>query len=106
MESRNGVEKIIRIADDGTVFIKGVPVIENPLVVQNTAFAGDFRKGTVYPMREMRIEMTDSNDDEFLRDIASIKGTLRSALVIRNVWADAFIKVDDIDAAIIALTKP
>jgi len=99
-------EKIIRIADDGTVFIKGVAVIENPIVPQNEAYAGDFRKGTVYPMREMRIEMTDSNEDEFLKDIATIKGTMRTALVIRNVWANAFIHVDDIDAAIVALTKP
>ena len=105
--NNNSVEsKVIRIGDDGTVFVKGVPVIENPLVVQNTAYAGDFNKGTVYPMREMKIEMTDSNASEFVSDIATIKGTMRSALVIRNVWANAFIKVTDIDAAIVALTKP
>jgi len=100
------ISRVVRITDDGTVFVKGVPVIENNLVTQNTAFAGDFSKGTVYPMRDMRIEMTDSNEAEFLSDIATIKGTMRSALVIRNVWADAFIKIDSISAAITALTKP
>lgn len=99
-------EKIIRIADDGTVFIKGVAVIENPLVPQNVAYAGDFTKGTIYVTREMEIKMTDSNATEFLSDVSTIKGTMRAALVIRNVWANAFIKVADIEAAQIALTKP
>jgi len=99
-------EKIIRIGDDGTVFVKGVAVIENPLVPQNVAYAGDFTKGTIYITRDLNIKMTDSNATEFLSDVSTIKGTMRAALVIRNVWANAFIKVASISAAQTALTKP
>lgn len=106
LNNNSDESRVIRISDDGTIFVKGIPVIENKLVPENEMYAGDFDKGTVYPMRDLSIEMTDSNEAEFLSDILTVKGTLRSALVIRTVWANAFIRVTDIDAAILALTKP
>jgi hypothetical protein len=106
LDNNADISRVVRISDDGTVFVKGVAVIENNIVPQNEAYAGDFKKGTIYMTRELNIKMTDSNASEFLSDVSTIKGTMRAALVIRNVWADAFIHVADINAAIVALTKP
>ncbi len=50
--------------------------------------------------------MANQHASDFTSDFITIKATLRKALVIRNVWANAFLKVADIAAAKAALAKP
>ncbi len=86
--------------------IDGVPVIETPLVPAGVLYVGDFTKGTVYNHRDVEIMMANQHASDFTSDFITIKATLRKALVIRNVWANAFLKVADIAAAKAALAKP
>ena len=86
--------------------IEGVPVISSPLVAQNTLYIGDFSKGTIYTLREIEMEMANQHESDFTADLLTLKATLRKALVIKNQHANAFLKVGDIDAAKVALTKP
>ncbi len=88
------------------ISIEGVPVISSPLVEVNTLYIGDFTKGTIYTLREIEMEMSNSHSDDFTKDLLTLKATLRKALVIKKAFANAFLKVTDIDAAKIALTKP
>jgi hypothetical protein len=95
----------IYFSADG-MFIDGVPVFETPLVPAGTIYVGDFTKGTVYTHRQMEIMMANQHVDDFTSDLITIKGTLRKALVIRDVWKNAFLKVESIAAAKLALAKP
>lgn len=86
--------------------ISGMRVIENSGVTQNTLVVGDFTKATIYDRKSMFIEMSTENVDNFEKDFVSIKCGRRLALVVRNVDANAFVKVTSISAAITAITKP
>ena len=50
--------------------------------------------------------MATQHGTDFLSDTIRLRATLRKAFVIRNVHANAFLKVADIDASKTALTKP
>ena len=86
--------------------IDGVRIIPNPLVPSNQMYIGDFSKGTVYTMRNLQLEVSDSHADTFLDDIITIKGSLRKQLLIKEINAGAFLHVASISQAIIDLTKP
>lgn len=90
---------------DGAI-IDGMRVIVTPLVVQNTMFIMDTTWGSVWNHRELSLQMATQHADDFLNDRIRLKATLRKAFVIRDIHANAFLKVDSISAAIIALTKP
>ncbi len=95
-----------KLYPDGVTEINGVPVIRTILVPANEAYVGDFTKGTVYTLREMEMELADQHGTDFLSDTLRLKATLRKGLLIRNVWANAFLKVADIATAATALTQP
>ena len=86
--------------------IDGVPVYASPLVVQNTAYVFDSTKGTIYTERMIQIEMADEHGTDFLEDFVRIKGSMRKQLLVRTVNTNAFLKIEDIEAAKAALAKP
>jgi HK97 family phage major capsid protein len=86
--------------------VDGMRVIPNQLVTQNTLYVMDSTKGTVYNHRGLAIDMATQHGTDFLSDTIRLRATLRKAFVIRNVHANAFLKVADIDASKTALTKP
>jgi hypothetical protein len=90
------------ITADGKI-IDSVRVVESNQVTQNTLTAGDFRYGTIYDAQGLEIEMGMIND-QFVKDAYTIKASQRELLLVRNVDADAFIKIDDVDAAVASLT--
>lgn len=92
------------IAADGTV-IDGMRVVESSQVDANTMLLGDSRYGTIYDLEGVNIEMGFIND-QFVKNAFTILAEKREGLLIRNVDADAFLKVTDIDAAITAITAP
>lgn len=92
-------------ADLSQFSIRGTGIIESPLVVVNTLYIGDFTKGVSYTRRALTVEMANMNEDDFDKDLVTLKASVRKALVIRNIHSDAFLKVDSISAAITALTK-
>lgn len=84
--------------------IDGMQIIATPLVTQDTLYIFDSSKGTIYDMRGLTLDMASEHADDFLHDRIRLRATLRKAFVIRNVNANAFLKVDSIATAIADLT--
>lgn len=89
---------------DGNFVVDGMVVVPNSGVTVNTMYVGDFTRGTVYSSGEFRIEM-GFVDDDFGKDLVTVKARERLALLIRNVDTGAFVEVTDIDAALTAIEE-
>lgn len=92
------------ITADGTV-VDGVRVVESNQVTVNTFTIGDFRYATVYGMGGIEIDMGYIND-QFVKDITTIKASKREALLVRDVDLGGFAKITDITAALALLETP
>ena len=92
------------ITSDG-VQVGAVRVIANNLVPANEMYIGDFTKGTVFSRKGMTVEFGFENNDNFEREIVTVKAYERLNLRVRNVDANAFMHVPDIATAITAITK-
>jgi len=90
------------ISADGTI-IDGMRVIESSQVTINTMLVGDFRYGTIYDLEGVTVSMGFINA-QFVQNAMTILAEKREGLLIRDVDVDAFLKVIDIDAAIVAIT--
>ncbi len=86
--------------------IDGMLIISTPLVTQNELYILDSSKGTIYDHRGLSLDYASEHADDFLHDRIRLRATLRKAFVVRNVNANAFLKVDSISAAITALETP
>lgn len=85
--------------------IDGMRVISNPLITQNTLYVFDSRRGTIYERKNLLVEMSYENKDNFEHETVTIKAYERLNLLIRNVNKNAFMKCTDVNAAIAAITK-
>lgn len=83
--------------------IDGMRIISSSLVTQDTLYIFDSSKGTIYDMRGLTLDMASEHADDFLHDRIRLRASLRKAFVIRNVNANAFLKVDSIAGAIASL---
>lgn len=92
--------------NDGGMTVAGIRLIENTLVPANEMYIYDKTKATVYNRKTLSIQMAFENEDDFDKDLVTIKASRRLAFLIRNVWANAFTHVPDITAAITAIDKP
>ena len=93
------------ITDDG-VNIGSVQVIANNLVPVNEMYVMDSTKGTVVSRRGTTVEFGFENNDNFEKEIVTVKAYERLNFLVRNVDANAFLHVPDIAAAITAITAP
>ena len=93
------------ITADG-VQIGAIRVIVNQLVPANEMYVGDFTKGTVFSRKGLTVEMAFENNDNFERELVTVKAYERLNLRVRNVDENAFMHVPSISGAITALTKP
>lgn len=84
------------------IVVDGMKVVVNSGVTANTMYVGDFTRGTVYSSDDLQLEMGYENDD-FTKDLVTIKARRRLALLIRSVDTGAFNYVSDIDAALAAI---
>jgi HK97 family phage major capsid protein len=92
------------VSADG-MMIDGIRVVESSQVTANTLLVGDFRYGTQYNLDGITIEMGYVND-QFIKNQWTILAEMRTALLIRNVDADAFKKIVSISASLAALETP
>ena len=90
---------------DGSANVNGIRVIPSSLVTANTMLVGDFNYGTQYSMGGVEVEMGWITD-QFIKDLTTIKARKRTNLLVRNVEANAFLKVTSISAAITSLNAP
>jgi len=83
--------------------VDGMTIITSSIVTQDTLYILDSSKGTIYNMRGLSVDMASEHADDFLHDRIRLRATLRKAFLIRNVNANAFLKVDSIATAITLL---
>ena len=88
------------------MMVDGMQIITTPLVTQNELYIMDSSKGTIYDYRDLSLDMASEHADDFLHDRIRLRATLRKAVVIRNVNANAFLHCASISAGITALTQP
>jgi hypothetical protein len=85
--------------------IDNVQVVESSEVDVNTLVIGDFTKGRIYRSESVNITM-GLISNQFIENKWTILAEEEMMLLIRDVDADAYVKVTDIDAAINALNIP
>lgn len=90
------------IAANGMV-VDGVVIKESATVTPNTMIIGDFRYGTVYDLEGVTVDMGYVND-QFIKNQTTLLAEKREMLLVKNVDVDAFLKVDDIDAAVASIS--
>jgi len=67
-------------------------VVQSSEIPQGTAIVGAFRQGgTVYTKGGMRIAATNTNEDDFIKNMVTVRGEERIALAVR--LPEAFVKV-------------
>ena len=93
------------ITNDG-VNIGSVRIITNQLVPIDEMYIMDSTKGTVYSRKGVTVEFGFENNDNFEKELVTVKAFERLNMRVRNVDANAFMHVPSIAGAIIAITKP
>lgn len=91
------------ITSDG-VQVGAIRVITNNLVPANEMYVGDFTKGTVFARKGLTVDMSFENNDNFERELVTVKAYERLNLRVRNNDANAFMHVPSISAALTAIT--
>lgn len=93
------------ITTDG-VNIGAVRIITNQLVPVNEMYIMDSTKATVYSRKGVSVEFGFENNDNFEKELVTVKAFERLNMRVRNVDANAFMHVPSISASITAITKP
>lgn len=88
----------------GIQSVEGVRVVGNSGITANTMYVGDFSAGTVFSSEELTFEFGYENDD-FTKNLVTLIGLERLALLIRVVDAGAFNYVSSISDVKTAITK-
>lgn len=89
----------------GNLYVDGMLLIPNPLVPANELYVFDSQKATKYTRPGVGIEFAYENKDNFENDLVTLKVYERTNLLIRNVDANAFMHIDDIQAGIAAINQ-
>lgn len=92
------------ITADGAI-IDGMKVVESSQVTLNSLVLGDFKYGTIYDLEGVTVSMGHI-DQQFIENTFTMLAEKREGLLIRNIDADAFGKITDVDAAIAAIVAP
>jgi hypothetical protein len=85
--------------------VDGLTVVENSGVAAGTLYIGDFTRSVVYNAGNIEVEAGFENDD-FTKDMVTIKARKRLALLIRNVDLGAFRYIADIAVSTAAISVP
>lgn len=80
--------------------IDGIPVIENNGMADNTLLMGDSRYGRIYDASEGYTIQVGYVDDQFTKDLKTLKARKRLALLIKNSEKEAYIQVTSITTAL------
>lgn len=90
------------MSSDG-MSVRGVRIIESQLVTQDQAFIGDFTFGTLWGTGGTVLDVAQQHGTDWLDDVTRLKATVRKALVIRDAHVGAFLHINGIAAAQVAL---
>jgi hypothetical protein len=78
------------IASNGTV-VSGVRIVANTGITAGTFLVGDFSKSTVKYKRGLTLEMTNTDQDDFIKDRFTVKATVRLVHRVRENDYEAFV---------------
>jgi HK97 family phage major capsid protein len=78
--------------DGGTQRVWRVPVVESETIDEGTGLMGDFRKAVIWDREESSIQVSDSHDDFFIRNMVAILAEMRAAFGV--IRATAFCTVE------------
>lgn len=68
---------------DTGIAIAGVPVIESTSITEDSFFVGDFRRAAqVFDRRQNNVEITNLNEDNFIKGMMTVRASERIALAI------------------------
>jgi HK97 family phage major capsid protein len=70
----------------------GVPVVQSQTLTQGTGLLGDFRKASLWDREAATIQVSDSHEDFFIRNMVAILAELRAAFGL--IRPSAFVEVD------------
>ena len=85
--------------------VSGITVIESNVVTANTFVLGDSRFGKIYELSTgYEVEIGYVND-QFTKDLMTMKASKREGLLIRTADEGGFLKCTDINAALITLAS-
>lgn len=91
---------------NGNLLLDGIiEIIANPNVPANEFYIFDSTRAAIVQSKTVVIEFSYENRDNFETETVTAKGYERLNLWIRNVDANAFMRVDDIEAALVSITK-
>ena len=82
--------------------VAGITIIETNVVVANTMVMGDSRFAKIYEVEGYNVT-TGLVNDQFTKDLMTLKAKKRMNLLIREADKSAFAKITDIDAALVLL---
>lgn len=72
--------------------IGGITIVENVGMAAGTFLAGEFSKSGLFIRKGIEIAIATENEDDWVKDFVSIKGSLRAVHRIKGVDANAFVK--------------
>jgi len=89
---------------NGSLYINGMLVVENPNCPANEAYVMDSTKATFYSRKGTVIEFAYENGTNFEQELVTVKAYERCNLLIKNNDANAFTHIADIAAGVTAIT--
>lgn len=89
---------------NGTLYINGMMVMENPNVPENEMYIFDSRRGKYFRRKGVVVEFSYENGTNFENEMVTVKAYERSNLLVKNNDANAFLHIPDIAASVAAIT--
>lgn len=69
--------------NNGSVVLDGVPVIVTTAVTAGTFLVGDFKRAAqIFDRRQLSIEFSNSNEDNFIKGMVTVRGSERIAICV------------------------
>lgn len=88
---------------DGYMMIDGIMIVENNNVPDDTAYIGDSNFGTIYEAAEGYSITVGEINDQFVKDLKTLKARKRLNFLIKNSELAAWRKIDGIAADLVTL---
>lgn len=86
--------------------LNGMKIITSPLVAPNTLYVIDSTRGQILDRKQMTVEFFYENKDNAEKEVVTIKAVERVQFHVPFIDRNAFMKCTNINAALLAITKP
>lgn len=90
----------------GEAILNGMNVVTSPLVSPNTLYVFDSTRGVILERQGVEVQMSYENNDNFEHEVVTIKAVERIQFHVPTIEQNAFMKCDDIAAALLLITAP